>query len=168
MGCGAKREYRRAYVFSLLLFVGLASTETQAGWFGPRNYDECILESMKGASSDLAAQAIIRSCREKFPEKKKEEKKVRDLSADELGQLTGRAVDYGSYFSGHLHNGNNLVTITQLSISVTTKIGGQEVTQRYTSEVNIPSNGTGKFGFRIITGDQGEKYSWSIVGARGY
>jgi hypothetical protein len=32
------------------------------------NYDECILESLKGVSSDVAADAIIASCRNTFPE----------------------------------------------------------------------------------------------------
>ena len=32
------------------------------------SYDECILESLKGVSSDVAANAIIASCRSKFPE----------------------------------------------------------------------------------------------------
>jgi hypothetical protein len=32
------------------------------------SYDECILESLKGVSSDIAANAIIASCRNKFPE----------------------------------------------------------------------------------------------------
>jgi hypothetical protein len=32
------------------------------------SYDECILESLKGVSSDIAANAIIASCRSKFPE----------------------------------------------------------------------------------------------------
>jgi len=31
------------------------------------SYDECILESLKGVSSDVAANAIIASCRNKFP-----------------------------------------------------------------------------------------------------
>ena len=34
----------------------------------PTSYDECILETMKGVSSDIAAQAIIDSCRRMFPE----------------------------------------------------------------------------------------------------
>lgn len=34
----------------------------------PENYDECILETMKGVSSDVAARAIIESCRRMFPE----------------------------------------------------------------------------------------------------
>ena len=32
------------------------------------SYDECILESLKGVSSDFAANAIIASCRSTFPE----------------------------------------------------------------------------------------------------
>ena len=39
-----------------------------AGGVTPNNYDECILESMKGVKSDLAAKSIIMSCRNKFPE----------------------------------------------------------------------------------------------------
>ena len=34
----------------------------------PSNYDECILDSMRGVSSDIAARAIIDSCRNLFPE----------------------------------------------------------------------------------------------------
>lgn len=33
----------------------------------PGNYDECILDAMKGVSSDVAARAIIDSCRNLFP-----------------------------------------------------------------------------------------------------
>jgi len=32
------------------------------------SYDECILESLRGVSSDVAANAIIASCRSAFPE----------------------------------------------------------------------------------------------------
>jgi nucleoid-associated protein YgaU len=33
----------------------------------PSNYDECIIDAMKGVSSDVAARAIIESCRNLFP-----------------------------------------------------------------------------------------------------
>lgn len=33
----------------------------------PRNYDDCILENMKGVSSDRAAMRIAGACRSKFP-----------------------------------------------------------------------------------------------------
>ena len=34
----------------------------------PSNYDECILDAMRGVSSDVAARAIMESCRNLFPE----------------------------------------------------------------------------------------------------
>jgi hypothetical protein len=34
----------------------------------PRNYDDCILENMKGVASDVAATRIRWACRNKFPE----------------------------------------------------------------------------------------------------
>ena len=62
---------RKLPVF-LLPLVLLYPTMSHAGLFGPSNYDECITESMKGVSSDVAARAIIESCRNLFPESGKE------------------------------------------------------------------------------------------------
>ena len=53
----------------LILFIGLslsAAARADASEFS--SYDECILESLKGVSSDVAANAIIASCRNTFPE----------------------------------------------------------------------------------------------------
>ena len=38
----------------------------------PSSYDECILDAMRGVSSDVAARAIIDSCRNLFPETQQE------------------------------------------------------------------------------------------------
>jgi hypothetical protein len=48
-------------VAALLAFSGAARSE-------PSSYDECILDAMKGVSSDVAARAIIESCRALFPD----------------------------------------------------------------------------------------------------
>ena len=48
----------------LYLLVGSARADVSEY----SSYDECILESLKGVSSDVAANAIIASCRNKFPE----------------------------------------------------------------------------------------------------
>ena len=53
-------------VVALLLFP----TAALAGLLGPSNYDECILENMKGIGDRTAASAIVLACRSKFPEKK--------------------------------------------------------------------------------------------------
>lgn len=37
-----------------------------AGLLGPSTYDECILENMKGVSSDMAARLVQQSCYSKF------------------------------------------------------------------------------------------------------
>ncbi len=37
------------------------------GWFGPSNYEECVLDKMKNITSDVAARAIASACRKKFP-----------------------------------------------------------------------------------------------------
>ncbi len=45
------------------------------GWFGPSNYFECILDKMPGVKNDTAANAVIRLCRNKFPDRSKVKKK---------------------------------------------------------------------------------------------
>lgn len=55
------------------LLLGLfAISPAKADWFGPDNFDDCILESMKGINSNSAANIIYRSCKNKFPVKKDE------------------------------------------------------------------------------------------------
>jgi len=50
----------------LVVLLTAGPVRAEASAFG--SYDECILESLKGVSSDVAANAIIASCRNKFPE----------------------------------------------------------------------------------------------------
>lgn len=52
----------------LLPFVMLCPSISHGDPDGPTNYDECIIDAMKGVSSDVAARAIIESCRKLFPE----------------------------------------------------------------------------------------------------
>ncbi len=54
------------FLFSLAVFLLPAAVRAEVSEFS--SYDECILESLKGVSSDVAANAIIASCRNKFPE----------------------------------------------------------------------------------------------------
>jgi hypothetical protein len=58
----------RPTLFLICVPVLLAAGPGRAEVSGFTSYDECILESLKGVSSDVAANAIIASCRSKFPE----------------------------------------------------------------------------------------------------
>ena len=66
----------------LLFSFVTVSSGANAQLFGPRDYDECILENMRGVTSNSAAASIRRSCLQKFPRPANG-----PLSAAELGKL---------------------------------------------------------------------------------
>lgn len=124
---------------------------------------------MKGVTSDKAALLIKRSCRNKFPVKPKPTPQAKSLSHSELSKLTGTAgLGYSNYFSGNIYNGNINLTVSSISINITTKIDGKEVTRTYKDDVSIASQTTGEFGFTILKNDKDSKYSWYINSAQGY
>ena len=51
----------------LLPFVVFCPSISHGETDRPANYDECIVDAMKGVSSDVAARAIIDSCRNLYP-----------------------------------------------------------------------------------------------------
>jgi hypothetical protein len=53
----------------VLLLMFVSSSCFAWSVFGPKDYDECILENMKGVNNDIAAHAVKKSCREKFKQK---------------------------------------------------------------------------------------------------
>jgi len=151
----------------IALMASLLVSPASAGLFGPSNYDECVLNSMKGVTSDTAAGLIARSCRKKYPEDKVK-KNVRSLSEGELKNLTGRGAPYRDYFSVDLLNSNSKVTVSQVTVAVITRIGGKEVTNLYDSDIDIGPNKTGNVFVKFIQGDAGAKYSWTIYAAKGF
>ena len=58
----------RLTLFPVFLLALLSVGTSRADVSEFSSYDECILESLKGVSSDVAANAIIASCRSKFAE----------------------------------------------------------------------------------------------------
>jgi hypothetical protein len=51
----------------LIFLVAYPVADCYAGWFGPSNYEECILDKMKDAKDGYAAAYIAAACRKKFP-----------------------------------------------------------------------------------------------------
>jgi len=54
---------------TLILLVALIPSLSFAGWFGPSNFDDCVLDGIKSAKSDEAAKYVYVACGKKFPEK---------------------------------------------------------------------------------------------------
>jgi hypothetical protein len=74
---------------SLFLILIFPIGNCYAGWFGPSNYEECILEKMKDAKSNYAAIAIANACGKKFPKKEPvvEQKLPQELPSKVIDQL---------------------------------------------------------------------------------
>ncbi len=134
-----------------------------AGWFGPKNYDDCILESMKGVKSDFAAKAIYGSCRQKFPQ----EEVSTPLTNQQIAKLEGKIWEnqFGK-ISGSLYNGNQDITVRFITIRMTdftTKQYRDYRTAYVSGQGHIPPLTQGEFSFEpnIIP----KNLVWNIIAA---
>ncbi len=76
-----------AVMSGALLFLGVSEAGAQIFSRGPRSFDECVAQRMPGTTSDLAAGAILRACRNMFPEA--------DLNAPRnLIDITSRLINF--------------------------------------------------------------------------
>jgi hypothetical protein len=66
-------KLEKMYTLAIRILISVISVfSTNAhSWspFGPNNFDDCIIQNMKGVTSNTAAAAIRMACRQKFPEK---------------------------------------------------------------------------------------------------
>jgi hypothetical protein len=70
-----RRNQILAITLCSLACLGYPNRSANAGWFGPSNYEECVLEKMKGQSSYMLATAQ-NACRLKFPPEPREPTEV--------------------------------------------------------------------------------------------
>lgn len=105
----------------VILFLILYLNQSYA-WslFGPRSLEDCILENMKGVTSDDAATQIRAACMLKFSDNEPTKKcKMREMTAAEAKNVTGNASisNYSApYFSGSFYNGNSVATIDEIVV----------------------------------------------------
>ena len=52
---------------AILVMLLVAPHLAIAGWFGPDNYDECIVDKMKGQEKSMMSR-VVSACRSKFPQ----------------------------------------------------------------------------------------------------
>ena len=154
----------------ILLAFALIIVVSAYLFFRESTFQECVLNHVKDASNDSAA-LVYRMCKEKYPDKPKNHNNF-ELSQNQLAELTGRAgqkYEGSSLYSVNLYNGNQDLTVSEITISVTTKSKKSESESReYKKSVSIAPKSAGDFSFEFIVGEQGSSYSWHIVSARGY
>jgi len=91
---------------------------------GPRNYDDCILQNMKGVNDKTAAELIMLSCQEKFDDATPTQKcTMREMSNDErqLLQINARIGYKPNYITLTAYNGNTTVSLEELIVGITAK-----------------------------------------------
>ena len=71
------------WIFATILFFPLVCS---ADWFGPKNYEDCIIQGMQGTTSNLAAQEIKKACRTKFPAAPMQQAKSKTMSGHAANQ----------------------------------------------------------------------------------
>lgn len=72
----------------LVIFFVISIRSADASLFGPDNYEDCILEAVPTAKTDLAVKLVMTTCRAKFPSKAttKTRKKPEEPSGNPLGE----------------------------------------------------------------------------------
>lgn len=95
---------------------------------GPSNYDDCILENMKGVSDKIAAVSVKNACRNKFKNNNAENYKYknRELTYPEILKISISKPEYfvGSYIA-KVHNENNCLHIANAVIEVSDGVSSE-------------------------------------------
>jgi len=160
--------YSRVLSAWLMVFFGLVVSACSGE---PKTFDECILKYINSGLNEAAVRAIQKSCNSRFSDRYLSEGEVmgeRELSSDELAQITGRAgIFSGTLYSGVLHNGNAGLKVTSVRFRLTTKTAGKAVEHEYKSRILISPFETSKFSFEVIIGDDQIVHGWSVVEATG-
>ena len=169
-------------VLAVFMFPGV-------GQAAPSNYDECILESMRGVSSDVAAQAIISSCRNLYPEQQEVAAQVentvpqadapipqpvpvatgpgRSLTAAELDKLRARIKAFGSSYTATIQNKNENLTVTEVTIAVWDDANSSSL-REYPQEVMIAPMESVESRFTVHYKGSELSWAWKVASARGY
>ena len=170
----------------LVLLILLWPTHSQGDPSEPSNFDECIIDAMRGVSSDVAARAIIDSCRNLFPESKSEAApqvapaaaplataapldttSARSLTADELARLSAKAKVFGSTYRVTINNDNPDLTLTEVTIAVWDDNDRGVSRKEYSEAVQIAPLTTAMVKYTVIYRGDGTGWNWGVVAARG-
>lgn len=155
------------WLLSLVMLGAFLPGSSEAICLKKKSYEDCLLEGLKGTTSDIAAQAIKRACAEKFPSKAKRSLRLSSPSATTL--ITGTAsIGYGS-LSGKLYNGSPfyLSGVTLMVQPKGTDANGEKpLGRRLAIKLDVPQNSTDSFCISVDDAFENairSGFDWSIV-----
>ena len=150
----------------------------------PSNYDECIIDALRGVSSDVAARAIIDSCQKLYPEPERESvpqalpapatapppldtAAARALTADELARLGAKAKVFGASYRVTVNNGNPNLTLTEVTIAVWDDTDLGATREEYSEVVQIAPQTSAMVKYTVHYRGDETGWNWGVVAARG-
>ncbi|MBA4143354.1 MAG: hypothetical protein H0X43_10225 [Nitrosospira sp.] len=158
----------RLPLFAPLMFLISLDTSAESRP-DTESYGQCVLESMKGITSDRAEANTLRACREKFAEERLTDT---ELPADALDKLIVHAGFGWGIFSGSLYNGNSDYTITRITVLLTSMGNGKgpkAFADGSKHDINLTVQPLAKGALSMpVSSDNTLEYLWKIASARGY
>jgi len=181
-------------------FVLLCPMLSYGGQSDPSDFDECIIDAMRGVSSDVAARAIIESCGNLFPESKPEAAPQaapasdpapaaavtpvpeaappvapapldmageRNLTGDELAQLSAKAKVFGDTYRVTIDNGNPSVTLTEVTIAVWDDSDLGATRSEHSEATQIAPQTSAMVKYTVHYRGEETGWNWGVVAARG-
>ena len=179
---------------ALSIFLIPGASHADASEFS--SYDECILESLKGVSSDVAANAIIASCRSTFPEAaavapatpaqspaetetvppeapQREAKPApgwggesRELTQEELANLKATLMGFLTNYRVTFENMNEDITVTEVTISVWDELDPRGL-KKYTETMHLPPSESAKVDYEVVYMGDDQGWRWAVDSAKG-
>lgn len=142
-----------------------------AGWFGPSNYNECILDNVRGVVNNTAALVVEHACREKFPKFDWSNVRFDDeaLKPESLKNLnaTDGSVDSSGIFSVTIYNGNADLAITSMTLLINPGRDREiKNSQQYKVVTLIPPLTAKEISLRVVV-QPSQDFLWGIAEARG-
>lgn len=146
-------------IFSL---IALVCAPAVAGIWGPSSYDDCIIDAMKGVTSNIAANEIRKACRNKFPEKQSPII-IKELHGNAAKTVFTNAKLSKNYFdAGYIVEGYNAINHKLTSLTVQINFNSKSpITLRAESTVQPLSSG--RFTIDINSADAADIASWQIL-----
>jgi hypothetical protein len=178
-------------LFSLAFLLLSAPARADVSEFA--SYDECILESLKGVSSDVAANAIIASCRNTFPQAATAPAPApvpppesapaeapqpaakpavaaavesRELTKEELGKLKATLFAFTTKYKVTFENLNDDITVTEVTIAVWDDFDPRGL-KKYTQTMRIPPSAEEKVEYEVIYMGDDQGWRWKVDSAKG-
>ena len=139
------------------------------------NYEQCRLDRLGEATSNLAVVEIRNICRDLHPIDKDSVPVRRDLNPEELQKIERDAAN-GSFdlFSFDYYNGNSELAISEITIEITINqkeegiASPKQSIRVYKDETYAEPLSIGEFSERFIPPKKNEKLTWKIIAAKGY